>query len=262
MTETTKLSNLETPWWRALISTGGGCRSLAAIFLLTLLAQLGSYIGFRASGLALREATLAMLVLAAVWNAIACPVFAAGAHGSMGAILRSGLVADTTAIALLAVAVDWRASGEPGFSIIAIIKLYCTYAAVALFAVGAVRIASSDFARLAAAVAATFILLAAMASPLWVNGLIVRSQGEVRQDIAAAAVWLNPVYSLAAPMASATHYVVHQESVMYRFTLIGDYVGSPVVPWYASALVWLTAAVVLAGLRTAITKVRTLPVGD
>ena len=74
-------------------------------------------------------------------------------------------------------------------------------------------------------------------------------------DTPAAAVHVNPFYSIGAAVSESTRFVWHQATVMYAITRIGDYAPAPPARWYASVLIDLAAAVVAcaacvaAGLR-------------
>lgn len=233
---------------RRLIASDGW--AVLAAGAATVIVELGTYFAARGAGAAVLPAALATLAASAVWIAIAAPVFAAGARTALGALVRGGIVADASAVTL---AVLWCAARDPQtsqscMSVPGALKIYCTFAAVTLTGIAAVRCARTPAGRFSLAVATGLILTAALASPLWVGGLLKNTDGTVQRNIVAGAVYFNPFYSITSAIAGQTHFVWHQASFMYQLTWIGDLAAPPPVPWYASTVIYAPLAGILSGI--------------
>ncbi len=218
--------------------------AVLTISAVTVAVELGVYLLAMACGAGPRNATLAGIMTIAVWLALAGPAMAASGRSAFGMLLRGGIVADASAITLM---VLWRAG--PYVTLGAGAKIYCTCAAMALLAVAAVACARSVAGRCAAAVVTAGVLSTAMATPLWIGGLLRSAAHATSQTIAAWALYINPVYSMASAAAKSTGFVWHHEPVMYGITRIGDFAAAPPVPWYSAAMIYGAGACVLGAIN-------------
>ena len=221
-----------------------------AIVAVTLAAEMGGFFLAYGSGLGLRSVAVAALMTAAVWTALAAPIFGAGACGALRSLIRAGLVADATFLTLLVIWVWWNRhpsqTGQPGeMTFTAILKVYCTFAAMTVLAAGAVNCPRRAAGRYIVAVIVAACMMLALASPLWAGGLIAATDGAARAPVADMAVWLNPFYSITTPLIDSLNYVIHQEGVMYQLTLIGDYVPAPACPWFTVIAIYLPLGILL-----------------
>lgn len=217
--------------------------AVLTISAVTVTVELGVYLLAMACGAGPRNATLAGIVTIAVWLALAGPAMSAGGRSAIGVLIRGVVVADASAITLVAL---WGAG--PYITLGAAARIYCTCAGMALFAASAVTCARSVAGRCAAAVAGAAVLSTAMATPLWIGGLLRSVDHATSQTIAAWALYINPVYSMASGVAKSTGFVWHQEPVMYGITRIGDIAAAPPVPWYSAPVIYGGAAGVLGAI--------------
>jgi hypothetical protein len=220
------------------------------IVAVTLVVQMGVFFLAYGSGLGLRQSASAALMTAVVWTALAAPIFAAGARGALRSLLRAGLVADATLLTLLVIWVWWnRHSSQTGqlgeMTFKSILEVYCTFAAMAVLAAGAVNCSRRVAGRYIVAAIVAACMMLALASPLWASGLIAATDGAVRASVADMAVWLNPFYSITTSLIGSLNYVIHQEGVMYQLTLIGDYVAAPACPWFMATAIYLPLGIIL-----------------
>lgn len=223
-------------WWRRwwpVVAAGAA----------TVVVELGAYVVGRAGGASQRNATLAMLAVAAVWVALAAPALAAGGRGWFDALCRGGIVADGSGVAL---AVLWLAPGP--MTLWAALKVYCILAALAMAAVAVVRAGRSDAGRCAIAVAWSTVVMAALAAPFWSNGLIASLQGRPRRLAVAWLVRVNPFQSILAATRRQLACVWNEEPVMYRLTRVGEYVQGPSVRWYTAAALFAIVAGIFLGV--------------
>lgn len=220
-----------------------------AIIALTVLLELGAFFGAQIGQATLRQSALWAVLLAAAWTAVAAPVFAAGGRGAFRSLLRAGLAADATLVSLLVIRAVWNARAaderlEP-MTLVSVLQAYCTFAALGVLAAGAVNLMRCVPGRHIAAAVVAALLLLAMATPLWCSGPVAATQGETRRTIAALAVWLDPMYSIASALMDSLNYVIHQETLMYNLTFLNDYVTLPSCPWYMATAIYLPLGVVL-----------------
>lgn len=221
-----------------------------AIVAATLVVEMGVFFLACGWGLGLRQSASAALMTAAVWTALAAPIFAAGARGALRSLLRAGLVADATLLTLLVIWAWWnRQASQTGplgeMTFISILEVYCTFVAMTVLAAGVVNCQRRAAGRhIVAAIVAACMMLA-LASPLWAGGLIAATDGVARAAVADMAVWLNPFYSITAPLIGSFNYVIHQEGIMYQLTLIGDYVAAPDCPWFIATAIYLPLGIIL-----------------
>lgn len=224
-----------------------------AIATVTVVLELGAFFAAHWGGAGLRPAALWAILLAAIWTAVAAPVFAAGARGALRSLIRAGLVADATLVALVTIWAMWKAYApeehlEP-MSLASVLKAYCTFAALSVLAAGGVNLMRCAPGRHIAAAVVAACLVLALATPLWCGGLIAATQGPAREIVATAAVWLNPMYSISAATLDWLNYVIHQETLMYNLTLLGDYTAAPNCPWYVATIIYLPLGIVLLAIR-------------
>jgi len=224
---------------RQLLAENGWAVASAAIA--TIAVEMGVFVAGLAWRMPRLHAALAALAVCVLWTALAAPVLAAFGRTAMAALLRGGIVADASLASLL---VLWAACDEMTFP--AALKIYCILAAVALAGIAATRLARTPAGRCACAVAASAVLLAALASPFWIGGAIHGQPRATAEGVAAAAVYANPFYAATACLTETARFVWHQAPVMYRITRIGDYAAAPPLLWYPAAIVYLSAAGVLA----------------
>jgi len=211
--------------------------------ILTIVLPLGTYALGGVCGAAPLGATLAALAVGAVWVAIAAPVAAAGGSNGWGGLLRAGAVADSSAVALAVLWLAGRGSNVRSYiTFLAAVEIYCTYAAMALAGAAAVLCAKKPAARYAVAAGAAAILMAALATPFWIGGVLQSSPPQHSQTVVAWAVLGNPFYSITSAVVERTHFTWHHAPVMYqRITRIGTYAAPPPVAWHAAA--WRYAVV-------------------
>jgi len=237
---------LESGMRRLLVRDGWPAAGLAAA---TVAVELGVYGLGRAGGAGPLGATLATLAAAAVWAAVAAPICAAGARTALGALLRGCVVADASAVTLLTL---WRIAadgqGRPYLTLPAAVKVYLILAAMALAAVAAVRCARTRAGRAAMAVLAAAVGMAALATPLWVNGLLAWAPRQYADTLAAWAVLANPFYSITSAVAERTGFTWHSAPILYGITRIGDSVAPPPAAWYAAAWRYAVVAAILAAV--------------
>lgn len=230
--------------FRALLARDG--KAVLAAAAATLLVEAAVFVLARAGHVPVREASLGALMASCVWVALAAPVLAAAPDGALSSLLRGGIVADASAVTLI---VLWLAG--PTVTLLSAAKVYCTFAAMALLAIGVVRCGRTARTRFALAVIVSVVLMAACATPLWIGGLLASAGAQRSGRILAAGLNANPVYSIASATAAEARFVWHQTAVMYRLTWVTDYAPPPVA-WYACPAVYLPAAAafgVLAWLR-------------
>ena len=186
-------------------------------------------------------AVLAALAVGAVWIALACPVLAAGGKTWLSAMLRGGIVADASAVMLVVV---WLSSPHVAFA--AAVKIYCIYAASALLGIAAVSCARTTAARYAAAVAAAVAIMLALTTPFWVGGILKAAGPEAARTIAAAAVRVNPFYSVTAAVFETANFAWNEAPIMYtRIQQIHDY-ATAAPRWYSAPAIHATLAALLA----------------
>ncbi len=222
--------------------------AILGLALATLVAETGVYGICLIGGAGFRWATLASLAAASMWVALACGVVAAGGADGIAALLRGGVVADASAITLI---VLWLSS--PFVTFFAAVKIYCTLLAMALLGVAAVRGPRTNAWRYIAAAMVAALMIAALATPLWIGGLLRLAGQGTRQTIVEWAVLLNPFYCIASAIAEETAFVWHEAPLLYRLTRIGDYVARP--PWYAAAVCYALAALVLASGKAVVRRI-------
>ena len=203
-----------------------------------------------------REAVLTTLAASILWIAVSAGTLAAGAATSLRAVLRAAAVADASAVTLIVLCLAARdpTSGHRYVPIVGALKIYCTYAAVALAAAAAVRCARSPAGRAAAGVLVAAPRRAALATPLWSGGIRnppARAGQSARTEgitFIGEALSFNPFYSITSAVADRTGFVWHQAPLMYRITAVGDIVAPPPVRWYAAPIRYAGAALLLAAV--------------
>jgi len=225
---------------RRLMARDG--RAVLLVLLLTVAAELGVYFSVRpATGEML--ALLAALAATAVWIAIVSPAMAASAGSGLSALLRGGIVADASAVALL---VLWAVC--PFLSFVAAVKIYCIHAAMALFAVGAVRSARKPAGRHAAAAVTAAALMLALATPFWAGGAVHAAGQSTRRVLVSAAVYVNPFYATTDALFAETGFVWDEASFLYEHVQqLVDY-APPSPRWYAPILLLGGLAVVFSAV--------------
>ena len=186
------------------------------------------------------NASLAALAAGAAWVALAGSVLAAGGRTWLPAVLRGGIVADASGVALVVI---WLLS--PHVTFVAAIKIYCIYTACALLGVAAVCCARTAAGKYAAAVLAAAAIMLVLASPFWAGGIVRAAGRNAGPAIAAAAVHANPFYSITAAVFEQTHFSWNTAPVMYNEV---QQIGSPAPRWYSAAAIHATAAVLLAAI--------------
>lgn len=201
----------------------------------TLAIILGTYFASQSHSAPAAENLLATLAIGAIWTALACPVLAAGGKSWLRALLRAGVVVDMLGIAFLIIWIAQRSDADnlPCLTVVGAMKAYCIYLAMCLVAVAAVGCARSPAGRYVAAVVAAVLLMAAMASPFWVNGTLEKALPANRAAIIGGAVGWNPFYSLSAAVVEETKIVWHQLPVLYSMTRIGEYTSPGPIQWAA-----------------------------
>lgn len=227
------------PSFRDVLARDGPAVLVAAA--ITLAVELGVFFLARAAGTDRRNAVLATLATVVLWVALAAPAFACSGRTTFSALLRGGIVADASAVALL---VLWLAT--PYVTFLAAVEIYCILAAVALATAAAVLTVRPGTGRTVAAVVAASILVLALASPFWIGGLLQETHGEAKQAVVTWAVAANPFYSILSAVVDETAFVWHLAPVMYRITRIGDYAAPPPIPWYSAVVVYGILALMLA----------------
>ena len=220
------------------------------IVAVTLVVELGVFFLAVGSDLGPQQSAAAALMAAAVWTALAAPMFGAGARGALRSLIRAGLVADATFAALMVIWVWWnRYAPQTGqlreMTFTSILEVYCTFAAMTILAAGAVNCSRSVVGRYIVAAIVAACMMLALVSPLWIGGLIVATEGGIRTSVAAMAVLANPFYSITTSLIDSLNYVIQQEPVMYKLTLIGDYVPVSACPWFTATAIYLPLGIIL-----------------
>lgn len=214
----------------------------------TLAVVLGVYLAGRAAGAGPPDATVASLAAGTLWLALASPILAAGGSGALSALVRGGIVADASGLALLVLWLLRRFShaGGPCLTFLAAVEIYCTFVAIALVQVAAARCPRSPAWRYAAAILAAAIMAALLATPFWVTGPAGMAAPRTRPAIAAAAVYLNPFYSVTSAVVEQTGIVWHQRGALYDLSGLFEHHAPPPVPWYTAAVLYSLLAGILA----------------
>ena len=228
---------------RRVLARDGWC--MLAAGLATLAAEIGTYLLGVLGGAGQEQAALASLAVAAVLLALACPVLAASGKDGVASLLRAAAVADASAVTLI---VLWLSA--PFVTFLGAAKAYCTFAAVALLSASVVRWAPRPAARYAVAVATAIVLLAALATPFWIGGLLEAVTDASARTITACAVHANPFYSITAAIVEQTEFVWHQHAVMlYRHVDKIGHFHAPALRWYSAPLIYGSLAGLLAAAR-------------
>jgi len=223
--------------------------AMGALAVATLVVELGVYFGARLLAIGPGASLLAALAAAAVWTALAAPAGAAGGTSRLDALFRGGTVADASAVSLVVLwlVVPHNSRNVPLIGFPAVMKIYCTLAAMALLAVAVVVCARSKAGRhiLAVAVAVAFMVL--LSSLFWAGAPLAATDGaDQRMRMASALLWTNPFSSIAVTVAPSTGFDWVRRGLMYNVTPIRD-IPTSSVPWYAAAVCYLC----LAGMATA-----------
>ena len=197
-----------------------------------------AYLAIRGAGASPRSAALATLAVAAVWIALAAPVFAAGGRKAFDMLLRGGAVADATGLTLLGL---WLVC--PAFGLGSAVKIYAVLVSMALGGIAVVCCSRSPRGKLIAAAAVSIATLLAMTTPFWGNGALIALDGSARQGVATGLVAVNPAFSMASATARDLHWVWNEAPLMYRLTVLGQVMPVPAVGWYVTPLIWLGVAV-------------------
>ena len=218
--------------------------AMGGIAAMTILVEGGAYAAGRVLGIGPMSSALAALASAVVWTALAAPIAAAGGRNRLDALLRGGMVADASAVVLLALWLVARngQTGEPYVTLSAAAKIYCTLAAMALLAVAGVTCSRSVAGRhiLAVALAVMFMLL--LTSLLWAGVPLAAVDSPVaRARIAGVTLWINPFCSVAAAIVGETDFTWYRYGWMYNHTPVVNYPKAD-PSWYAAALMCLCAA--------------------
>jgi len=189
------------------------------------------------------HATLGALAIGAAWVAVTCPALAAGGKNWLAAMLRGGIVADASALSLLVI---WLVS--PCVTLLAAIEIYAIYAASALLGIAVVSCARTPAGRYAAAAIAAAAVMLTLATPFWMGGILKAAGQGTRPAIAAAAVRVNPFYSITAAVFDNTSFAWNEAKIMYgKIQQIQDY-ASAAPRWYSAAAVHGAAAAMLAAI--------------
>lgn len=210
----------------------------------TIAVELGVYYGWGGCGAGTRGTFHATLMAMVLWVIVSAGPLAAGGRTWLGILLRGGIVADASLVALV---VLWLRT--PYLNLLDVLLIYCTLAVLAIACVAAVSMARTAGGRFATATIAMTVTTAAAASPFWVGGLLQVTHGTLKDNIVAAAVWANPIYAVMSTLGEeSAAFVWHQATVMYQITRIGDFAAPPPVPWYAAVVVYGVVSMLLAAV--------------
>ena len=223
--------------WGPVLAVAGG----------TALLELGVYFLADAAGATERRAVLAVLAAATVWVSLAVAPLAAGPRAGLDGLLRGGIVADTSGLVLL---VLWLMRTPLTFP--AAVKVYCILASMALAAVTVVRLGRTRHGRACLAGITATLMMLAVSTPFWANGLMVSLDGPARTRAVAWCVRANPFFAVADATASSLDLVWHEAPRLYAITELGDRVAAPRVHWVAYVVVML----IVAGIALAARLVR------
>lgn len=217
----------------------------------TLVIELGVYGVVRMQGVGPLGALLAALFGSVVWVILASGIFASGASTGLGALLRGGIIADTSAVTLLVLWLVARdiETGKSYLTFLAAAKVYCTLALLAVASVAVVWSGRSAVGRYRLAVCTVIVLMIILAGPFWIGGLLEAVDQSSRGQIVTVAVYANPFYSVASAIAEETEFVWHLSPVMYRITRIGSDVPVAAPSWYAATVVYACIAGIACGTR-------------
>jgi len=227
---------------RALLARNGW--AMGGIAVVTILVEAGTYAAGRVIGIGPLSSALAALAGATVWTALVAPVAAAGGRDWLDALLRGGVVADASAVVLLALWLIARngQTGEPYVTFLAAVKIYCTLAAMALLSVAVVTCGRSVAGRHILAVALTVVFVLLLTSLLWAGVPMAMVDGPAaRARVAGAALWVNPFCSVTAATIAETNFTWYRYGWMYNHTPVVNYPKAD-PPWYAATLSCLCAA--------------------
>ncbi len=232
-------------FWRALWRRDG--KGIVAALLLTMAAELGMYAAAIHSDIAPADAVLATLAVMTLLCAIAPPALAAGGRGTFSALLRGGVVADATGLAML---ILWglgpAGPSGPVLTLWGVCKMYLVLAAVTLTGVAAVSLPLRPTGRCIAAGVVAVGLVLALASPIWISAWIGTGLERSTQEQAAElAVWVNPFYAVTQAGYEGRPFIWHEWRSMYRWTRLGEYVSPPPISWGATAGLYAALAAVL-----------------
>ena len=204
---------------------------------ITMAIEAAVYAGVGVTGASSRTAALATMAVATVWIALAVPIFAAGGRGAFDRFIRGGTVIDATGAILC---ILWMLC--PQLGLLSALKIYAVLASMGLAGIVAVCAARSDRWQAIVAVMAAVVMVVALTTPFWGNGILVGLDGSARQGAATGMVAVNPVFSMAAASARDLHWVWNEAPRMYRTTVLGQIMPVPSVSWYVTPLIWLGLA--------------------
>ena len=234
------------PPWEALRAELPAC---AAILCATVLMELSAWAGaWRLTGYH-DSAVVAAVGVALLWVTLAGPTLAAGGRTRLAALVRGGMVADGSGVALLVMA-----AASPALGLLSAVKVYLVLAAVALAGISAVLLARGAVARQVTAMAAALVLSAILAGPFWIGGLLGWLDEPATGTAAKAAVWANPFYSATAALGPRVPFVWHLAPRMYQWTRLGTDVAVAPPRWWQAAVVYLAVAAGLGVLGCAVNR--------
>ncbi|MCD6365885.1 MAG: hypothetical protein J7M14_08420 [Planctomycetes bacterium] len=217
-------------------------RLMVIVAIVTLALELGFYAAARIQGATAAAAVLAALAVSVVWVALAGPILAASGSSAMETLLRGALAADASlpALVTLALIAGSERTSDTLVPFTAVVKIYCTLAAMALAGVAIVCCARSRWTRAALGVGAATGFMLLLAGPFWTGGLVGASG--VSAMISAATVYCNSFYSITYTVAPQSGFVWHLAPTMYGITRLGDYAPAPQAPWWAAGVFHLCIA--------------------
>jgi hypothetical protein len=193
---------------------------------------------------------MAFLAVAVLWCGIAPACFATGGETAWSRVIRGGCVADATCISLLVV---WLVpQGGASLDFMAVVKLYCICASMAIAACAAVSIFRSAAKRCAAAVLTAVFFMVLLTSPLIVNARLenLPSDSEAYRRTAAMSVGINPFFAACDAVVERTGFHWSTAEWMYTHTSLGESAAPGEVGWYwiCLALLGLSGALCAAGV--------------
>lgn len=222
---------------------------------LALLAVLVPWILGRFGGADRLFSCIAAIAGGTLWVTLAPPVLSAGRSGWLAGALLGGIAADAAGVGLLVVwLVEQAGDQSSSIPLLSVLRVYLVWACVTIAGLAAGRCGTTPPGRAGAGIAAVVLLGILLLSPLWVNGRVDAAETS-HEAVAWAnlAVAVNPFYA-AASAAGESGFVWHATGTMYEWSRLGEYVQPAVIPWYRTALGYLAAASVLAGVAGLITR--------
>lgn len=216
---------------------------LIAAALGGMLVPLAAFLIARAAGVSGRDPVTAFLAVAVLWVTLAPPILAAGPDALAAALLRAAGAIDGTFVGLL---VLWPLAASVSF--VGAMEVYATLAAVGLAGGAAARCARTGAGRYTAGVLASAVGTAVLAAPFAIGGVLRALPNAAAGPVVSWCYHVHPLASAAAALRPGTGVVWGKIGWLYWVADSGGYPSPVPTPWWASPLIYLALAGVLAGV--------------